>query len=108
MKNEEQIAYWNGDAGRKWAQRDAMMSRMLAPVAEALMEHAQVDTAKAVLDVGCGGGSETLMLAKRLGPEACVLQQRFDPRSLGGSLGGQIPERPAATFRMLRKYHRSP
>ncbi|MFK8041897.1 class I SAM-dependent methyltransferase [Congregibacter sp.] len=73
MSNDEQIAYWNGDAGRKWAQRDAMMSRMLAPVAEALIEHAQVDTAKAVLDVGCGGGSETLMLAKRLGPEACVL-----------------------------------
>ncbi|WP_439105549.1 class I SAM-dependent methyltransferase [Congregibacter sp.] len=73
MNNEEQIAYWNGDAGRKWAQRDAMMSRMLAPVAEALMDHAQVETAKAVLDVGCGGGSETLMLAKRLGPEACVL-----------------------------------
>ncbi|WOJ97818.1 class I SAM-dependent methyltransferase [Congregibacter brevis] len=73
MNNDEQIAYWNGDAGRKWAQRDAMMSRMLAPVAEALIEHAQLDTAKAVLDVGCGGGSETLMLAKRLGPEACVL-----------------------------------
>ncbi|WP_439100757.1 class I SAM-dependent methyltransferase [Congregibacter sp.] len=73
MSNEEQIAYWNGDAGRKWAQRDAMMSRMLAPVAEALMNHAEVDAARAVLDVGCGGGSETLMLAKRLGPEACVL-----------------------------------
>ncbi|EAQ96716.1 class I SAM-dependent methyltransferase [Congregibacter litoralis] len=73
MNNEEQIAYWNGDAGRKWAQRDAMMSRMLAPVADALMNHAAVDSARAVLDVGCGGGSETLMLAKRLGPEACVL-----------------------------------
>lgn len=73
MNNDEQIAYWNGDAGRKWAQRDAMMSRMLAPVAEALMDHAQVDDAKAVLDVGCGGGSETMMLAKRLGPGACVL-----------------------------------
>lgn len=73
MSNEEQIAYWNGDAGRKWAQRDAMMSRMLAPVAEALMNHAQVNAARAVLDVGCGGGSETLLLAQRLGPDARVL-----------------------------------
>ncbi|MDP5070647.1 MAG: methyltransferase domain-containing protein [Congregibacter sp.] len=73
MSNDEQIAYWNGDAGRKWAQRDAMMARMLAPVAEALMEHAQIDDARAVLDVGCGGGSETLMLAERLGADACVL-----------------------------------
>ena len=33
MSNEEQIAYWNGEAGRKWAGRDAMMSQMLAPIA---------------------------------------------------------------------------
>jgi len=73
MNNDEQIAYWNGDAGRKWAQRDNMMSRLLAPVAQALMDHAKVHGAKAVLDVGCGGGSETLMLAERLGPDAQVL-----------------------------------
>lgn len=73
VSNEEQIAYWNGDAGRKWAERDAQMASMLAPIAEALMDHAAVDGTRAVLDVGCGGGSETLMLAKRLGPEACVL-----------------------------------
>ncbi|MFT4766994.1 MAG: SAM-dependent methyltransferase [Glaciecola sp.] len=73
MNNDEQIAYWNGDAGRKWAQRDALMSRMLAPVAEALMDHANIEDAKSALDVGCGGGSETLMLAARLEPHAEVL-----------------------------------
>lgn len=73
MSNEEQIAYWNGEAGHKWAQRDALMSKLLAPVAEALMDHADVDGANAVLDVGCGGGSETLMLAERLGSSGSVL-----------------------------------
>jgi SAM-dependent methyltransferase len=73
MSNEQQIAYWNGDAGRKWAERDSQMASMLAPIAEALMDHARVDGARAVLDVGCGGGSETLMLAQRLGPDACIL-----------------------------------
>ena len=38
MSNEEQIAYWNGDAGKKWADLDAQMSRLLAPIAEMLMD----------------------------------------------------------------------
>lgn len=73
MSNEEQIAYWNGEAGRKWAGRDAMMSQMLAPIARDLLQHADPAGARKVLDVGCGGGSETLMLAEHLGPDARVL-----------------------------------
>jgi SAM-dependent methyltransferase len=73
MSNEEQIAYWNGEAGRKWADRDTQMAKTLAPIARDLMDHAAVDKAECVLDVGCGGGSETLMLASRLGPDACIL-----------------------------------
>jgi SAM-dependent methyltransferase len=73
MHNEEQIAYWNGEAGHKWAERDSQMSALLAPIAEALMEHADVEGSLAALDVGCGGGSETLMLARRLGSGARIL-----------------------------------
>lgn len=73
MRNAEQVAYWNGEAGRKWAENDAMMAHMLAPVAQALLQHADIDGAQRALDVGCGGGSETLMLAEHLGPQATVL-----------------------------------
>lgn len=73
MSNEEQIAYWNGDAGRKWAEKDDMMAAMLGPIARALLEHSDPAGATRVLDVGCGGGSETLMLAERLGAGARVL-----------------------------------
>lgn len=73
MSNAEQVAYWNGEAGRKWAQNDAMMAQMLAPVAQDLLQHARIEGARRVLDVGCGGGSETLMVAKHLGPQATVL-----------------------------------
>ncbi len=73
MSNEEQIAYWNGDAGKKWADLDAQMSRLLAPIAEMLMDHAQVDGALRALDVGCGGGSESFALLRRLGGDARVL-----------------------------------
>ncbi|MFU8764854.1 MAG: hypothetical protein ACNA7T_10040 [Haliea sp.] len=37
MRNAEQLAYWNGEAGRKWAENDAMMAEMLAPVARDLL-----------------------------------------------------------------------
>jgi SAM-dependent methyltransferase len=73
MSNEEQIAYWNGDAGRKWAEKDHMMSQMLGPIARDLIAHAQPAGSRQVLDVGCGGGSETIMLAEHLGPEARIL-----------------------------------
>ncbi len=73
MANEEQIAYWNGDAGRKWAQKDDMMSAMLQPIAADLLQHADLRGCRRVIDVGCGGGSETLMLAGALGDDAEVV-----------------------------------
>lgn len=73
MSNEEQFDYWNGDAGKRWAQEDDTMARLLHPVCEALLDHARVDDCKNALDVGCGGGSQSLMLANRLGAEASVL-----------------------------------
>jgi SAM-dependent methyltransferase len=73
MSNEEQIEYWNGEAGERWAQEDAMMARLLQPVCEALLDHADLRDRRRALDIGCGGGSQSLMLAQRLGPEASVL-----------------------------------
>jgi SAM-dependent methyltransferase len=73
MRNVEQLAYWNGEAGRKWAENDAMMAEMLAPIARDLLQHAGIEGARRALDVGCGGGSESLLLAEHLGPQASVL-----------------------------------
>jgi len=73
VSNEEQIAYWNGDAGHRWAQKDDMMSAMLQPIAVDLLQHADLGACRRVLDVGCGGGSETLMLASALHDGASVV-----------------------------------
>lgn len=73
MKNAEQFEYWNGDAGKRWAREDSTMAQLLQPVCEALLEHADIDHCRNALDVGCGGGSQSLMLAQRLGPGAKVL-----------------------------------
>ena len=73
MGNEEQIEYWNGEAGKRWAQDDDMMARLLLPISEALLDHASVENCRSALDIGCGGGSQSLMLAQRLQPGARVL-----------------------------------
>lgn len=73
MSNQDQIDYWNGEAGHKWAQRDEQMARLLAPVSEALMDHVGVASTPRALDIGCGGGSGTRLLAERLNPDARIL-----------------------------------
>jgi len=73
MTNAEQIEYWNGDAGKRWAQEDDTMARLLLPVSEALLDHANIEGCQSALDIGCGGGSQSLMLAQKLGSDAQVL-----------------------------------
>jgi SAM-dependent methyltransferase len=73
MGNAEQIEYWNGEAGKRWAEDDDTMARLLRPISEALLEHAPLGGCKNALDIGCGGGSQSLMLAQRLGAGAQVL-----------------------------------
>ena len=66
MNNHEQIAYWNGDGGRKWAARDELMAGVLAPISDALLTRVAPRRARTALDVGCGGGSNTLQLLQHL------------------------------------------
>jgi SAM-dependent methyltransferase len=73
MDNSDQVSYWNGEAGQRWAERDDTMARLLAPLADALLDHARVEGARKALDVGCGGGSQSMVLARRLGKGARVL-----------------------------------
>ena len=73
MDNAEQIEYWNGDAGKRWAKDDEIMARLLRPVTEALLDHANLEECRSALDVGCGGGSQSLQLARRLGEGSRVM-----------------------------------
>ncbi|OHB34654.1 MAG: SAM-dependent methyltransferase [Phenylobacterium sp. RIFCSPHIGHO2_01_FULL_70_10] len=68
--NADQAALWNGPAGHAWVQAQALMDDILAPMARPLAEGAA--GAQAVLDVGCGAGSVSRAIARRLGPAARV------------------------------------
>lgn len=61
MSNEEQIEYWNDDAGTQWAAHQTALDAMLAPATAALMEAAAVQSGERVLDIGCGTGQTSLL-----------------------------------------------
>jgi ubiquinone/menaquinone biosynthesis C-methylase UbiE len=66
-QNADQIAYWNGPGGQRWAERQASQDILLAPVAELLIERAKPAPGERVLDVGCGSGATTIAFAQKVG-----------------------------------------
>jgi SAM-dependent methyltransferase len=71
--NAEQIADWNGEQGRRWAEHQALLDRMIEPFGHAALQAAAVQPGERVLDVGCGCGSTSLALARAVGPQGSVL-----------------------------------
>jgi len=72
-RNADQIAFWNGVAGKHWTERQAAQDALLAPVTEKVIESARASAGERVLDVGCGCGDTTIALARQVGADGHVL-----------------------------------
>lgn len=70
--NQAQIDYWNGPTGDKWAKHSSETDRNLAEAADAALRLANVQPGERVLDIGCGAGVTSLMLADAVGPGGYV------------------------------------
>jgi ubiquinone/menaquinone biosynthesis C-methylase UbiE len=66
--NADQIAYWNGPAGQRWADRQAAQDILLGPVADILIDRAKPQAGERVIDIGCGSGVTTIAFARKVAP----------------------------------------
>lgn len=71
--NADQIAYWNGEAGKLWTDRQPVQDIVLAPVTDKLIARIDAQPGQRVLDIGCGTGAISLQLASQVGPSGRVL-----------------------------------
>jgi ubiquinone/menaquinone biosynthesis C-methylase UbiE len=75
-------AYWDR-AGRVWVEHQALLDKIMAPIAEAVVEAAGPVNGERVLDVGCGSGATTFAAAWRTGPTG---------RAVGVDISGALVE----------------
>ncbi len=65
--DRDMAAYWDR-AGRVWVEHQALLDRIMAPIAQAVVDAAGPVNGGTVLDIGCGSGATTFMAAWRTGP----------------------------------------
>lgn len=63
--NQEQIDYWNGEAGTTWVEAQERLDGLLAPISDRLIERAAAAPGERVIDVGCGCGQTSIQLAQQ-------------------------------------------
>jgi ubiquinone/menaquinone biosynthesis C-methylase UbiE len=72
-QNTDQIAYWNGPGGQRWADRQRAQDILLGPVADILIDRASPRAGERIVDVGCGSGATTVAFAQKVGPSGHAL-----------------------------------
>jgi SAM-dependent methyltransferase len=71
--NADQLAYWNGPAGQRWAERQQAQDILLGPVADILIDRARPAAGERIIDVGCGSGATTIAFAQKVGTSGHVM-----------------------------------
>ena len=71
--NAAQIDYWNTAVGQTWAEHQAQLDRLIAPLGAEALRVLAPSAGERILDVGCGCGETTLDLAARVGPSGQVV-----------------------------------
>lgn len=75
-----QAALWRGRSGRAWVEAQALLDQMFKPFEDLLVKAVCGGAGHRVLDVGCGTGSTTLAVARRLGVKGhCIGADISDP-----------------------------
>jgi SAM-dependent methyltransferase len=73
MKQDKEIVTQWSESAPYWEKHREIIREMFAPIAEALIEDAEITTGQFVLDVATGPGEPALSIAGLVGPEGKVL-----------------------------------
>jgi SAM-dependent methyltransferase len=71
--NPEQKSYWSQQAGPVWVTHQERLDRQIGPHGERALALLAPAAGERVLDIGCGCGGSSLLLAERVGPSGQVL-----------------------------------
>ncbi|RKH61736.1 class I SAM-dependent methyltransferase [Corallococcus llansteffanensis] len=104
--DDAQTRLWNGPAGRAWVDSQALLDAMFTPFEDLLVEAVSVGSAARVLDVGCGTGSTTLAVARRLGAKGhCVGIDISEPMIAAARARAEREGTPASFIRANAQGH---
>src|SRR3982751_3867582 len=95
---EEQRQRWNGAVGHAWVESQAVLDRLFEPLADRLADLAAARRPDRLLDIGCGTGSTTVAIARRLGPTGACLGGDISEPMLAAARARAEREGVAATF----------
>ena len=73
MPNFDEIAYWNDEAGSRWAHYQERIDAVFAPLGEAGLTAAAALAGETVVDIGCGCGASSIALSHAVDKTGSVL-----------------------------------
>jgi SAM-dependent methyltransferase len=94
----EQAAIWNGTGARGWIALQDLLDEVFQPIQDLLVEAISEETPGRVLDVGCGTGSTTVAVARRLGANGSCTGVDISEAMIAAARRRAEQERVAATF----------
>ncbi|HEY2981668.1 MAG TPA: class I SAM-dependent methyltransferase [Anaerolineales bacterium] len=104
--DDEQTKLWNGRAGRAWVEAQEVLDQMFKPFEDLLLEVVSAGSAGQVLDIGCGTGSTTLAVARRLGAKGrCIGIDISEPMIAAARARAERESTPASFIRADAQTH---
>ena len=67
------VAFWNGVGGDRWINGQKLRDGMLQIFAEKGLAAAKAQAGESVIDIGCGLGETSILLAQQVGPSGAVV-----------------------------------